>query len=80
MTMDPKMMEAMALATSAIAIAMCILAFILYRRSPKTPRDRMITIIVEDSTGARTRTVAKSNRSVDEVRRDVERLVVARAF
>lgn len=75
MTMDQTVMEAMALATTAIAIAMCILAFILYRRSPKTPPDRMITITVEDSAGARTRTVARSNRSVDEVTRLLERLV-----
>lgn len=75
MTMDSTMMEWVAMAASAIAMAMCILAFILYRRSPKTPRDRTITIIVEDSTGARTRTVAKSNRSVDEVARLLERLV-----
>lgn len=75
MTMDAKTMEALAMAASTIAIAMCVLAFILYRRSPKTPGDRTITIIVEDSTGARTRTVAKSNRSVDELTRLMERLV-----
>ncbi len=75
MTMDPTIMEAMAMAASTISITMCIIAFILYRRSPKTPHDRTITITIEDSTGARTRTVAKSNQSVDEVMRLLERLV-----
>ncbi|HEX2209168.1 MAG TPA: hypothetical protein VHG93_15920 [Longimicrobium sp.] len=75
MTIDPMVMEAMAMASSAIAIAMCVLAFILYRRSPRPSRDRTITITVEDSTGARTRRVARSNRSVDEVMRLLERLV-----
>lgn len=75
MTMDSAMMEWVALAASTIAMAMCILAFILYRTSPKAPHDRIITITVEDSTGARTRKVAKSSRSVDEVMRLLERLV-----
>jgi hypothetical protein len=75
MTMDSTMMEAVAMAASSVAMAMCILAFIVYRRSPKPPRDRTITITIEDSTGARTRTVAKSNQSVDEVMRLLERLV-----
>lgn len=75
MTMDPAVMESVAMAASAIAMAMCILAFILYRRSPKTPRDRTITITIEDSTGARTRAIAKSNQSVDELMRLLERLV-----
>lgn len=69
--------EAMAIATSILSTSMCVVAFVLNRRSRK-PRDgseRTITITIEDSTGARARTVTRSNRRVDDVRRDVERLV-----
>ena len=67
--------ETLAIAGSIVSTCMCILAFILDRPSAKPSRDRTITITIEDSTGARTRTVAQSSRSVDEVMRLLERLV-----
>lgn len=75
MTMDAMTMEVLAVATSAVSIGMCVLALIVHRRSPKTGRDRTIKITVEDATGARTLTVARSSRSADEVMRLLERLV-----
>ena len=75
MTMDAMTMEVLAVATSAVSIAMCVLAFIIHRRSPRTARDRAITITVEDATGARTLTIARSNRNADEVMRLLERLI-----
>ena len=75
MTLETLPIEAMAIASSAIAIAMCVAAFILYLRSPRAPRDRTITITIEDSSGAWARTVARSDRSVEEVKRLLDRLV-----
>ncbi len=67
--------ESLAIATSAVSIGMCVLAFILHTRSPTPARDRTITITIEDSSGARARTVAHSSRSVDELKRLLDRLV-----
>lgn len=67
--------ELLAIATSVIAICMCALAFILDPPSSKAPRDRTITITIEDSSGARVRTVTRSSRSVEEVKRLLDRLV-----
>jgi hypothetical protein len=67
--------ESMAIATSAVSIGMCVLAFILHIRSPTPSRDRTITITIEDSSGARARTVTHSDRSVDELKRLLDRLV-----
>jgi hypothetical protein len=68
-------MEMMAIATSGAAICMCALAFILDPPSRRSWRDRTITITIEDSSGARTRTVAHSDRSVEELKRLLDGLV-----
>lgn len=67
--------EMLAIGTSVIAVCMCALAFILDPPSPSTPRGRTITITIEDSGGARVRTVTRSDRSVEEVKRLLERFV-----
>ncbi|HYR10930.1 MAG TPA: hypothetical protein VEQ60_24335 [Longimicrobium sp.] len=67
--------ETLAIAGSIVSTCMCILAFILDRPSARAPRDRTITITIEDSSGARVRTVARSDRSVDEMKRLLDRLV-----
>jgi hypothetical protein len=67
--------EMLAITTSVIAICMCALAFILDPPPPRPRRDRTITITIEDSSGTRVRTVAHSDRSVDELKRLLDRLV-----
>lgn len=67
--------ETLAIAGSIVSTCMCILAFILDRPAAGPPRDRTITITIEDSSGTRVRTIAHSDRSVDEVKRLLDRLV-----
>lgn len=67
--------EMLAIATSVVAVCMCALAFILDPPSSRPPRGRTITITIEDSSGARARTVTRSDQSVDEVKRLLDRLV-----
>jgi hypothetical protein len=67
--------ETPAIIGSLVMICMSIVAVALGRQ-PATPgADRTITITIEDSSGARARTVARSSRSVDEVKRLLDRLV-----
>ena len=67
--------EAPAIVTSIVMVSMSILGFVLNRNSARPIKRRTITIPIEDSAGARVRTVARSDRRVDDVKRDVERLV-----
>lgn len=67
--------ETPAILTSIVMVSMSILGFALNRRAAQPAKDRMLTITIEDSAGVRTRTVAQSDRRVDDVTRDVERLV-----
>jgi hypothetical protein len=67
--------ETPAILTSILMVSMSILGFVLNRRSARPAKDRMLTITIEDSAGVRTRTVTRSDRRVDDVTRDVERLV-----
>lgn len=68
------MMETMAIAGSIIASCMAITAMLLAPRTPPAG-NRTLTIIVQDSSGARKRIVAESSQSVDEVMRLLEGLV-----
>lgn len=68
------MMETMAITGSIIASCMSITAMLLGRRSAPS-QHRTITITIEDSSGARARTIAHSDRSVDELKRLLDRLV-----
>ena len=66
--------ETPAIIVSLVMISTSILTVALSRRSdPAT--NRTITITIEDSTGHRARVVTRSNRRVDEVKRDFDRLV-----
>jgi hypothetical protein len=47
----------------------------LYTRKSLPRRDRTITITIEDSSGARARTVTRSDRGVDELKRLLDRLL-----
>lgn len=67
--------ETLAIATTIVSTGMCALAFLLDRPSRKPSSDRTITITIQDDTGTRTRTVTRSNRSLDEVMRLLERLI-----
>lgn len=69
--------ETLVTAGSLLAGCMSLSAVVydLYTRKPLPKRDRTITITIEDSGGARARMVTQSNRGVDEVKRDFERLV-----
>jgi hypothetical protein len=68
------MMETMAIAGSIIASCMAITAMLLARR-PAPAGNRTLTITIEDSSGARTRIVAESSRSLDEVMRLLEGVI-----
>lgn len=67
--------ETPAIIVSLVMISTSILTVALSRRSDRPATDRTITITIEDSTGHRARVVTRSNRRVDEVKRDCERLV-----
>ena len=69
--------ETLVTAGSVLAGLMSLSAVVydFYTRKPLPRRDRTITITIEDSSGARVRTVARSDRSVDEMKRLLERLV-----
>ncbi|HEY0020641.1 MAG TPA: hypothetical protein VGC13_30360 [Longimicrobium sp.] len=56
-------------------VSLSAVAYDLRSTRPSAERGRKITITIEDSSGARARMVTKSNRRVDDVKRDVERLV-----
>jgi hypothetical protein len=67
--------ETMAIAISAVASSMAIMSMYLGRNTaPPRPR-HTLTITIEDSTGELARVVTRSSRGVDEVKRDLERLV-----
>ncbi|HEV3050736.1 MAG TPA: hypothetical protein VGX50_10520 [Longimicrobium sp.] len=67
--------ETPAIIVSLVMISTSILTVALSRRSNNPATGRTITITIEDSTGHRARVVTQSNRRVDEVKRDFERLV-----
>lgn len=67
--------ETPAIIASILMMSLSVLALVLNERSARPARDRMITITIEDSAGARTRIVMHSNRRVDDMKRDVEQLV-----
>lgn len=67
--------ETPAIIVSIVMIIMSGLALVFDRRSSRPANGRTITITIEDSAGERARTVARSDRRVDDVKRDVERLV-----
>jgi hypothetical protein len=69
--------ETPAIIASILMMSLSVLALVLNGRSANSAKDRTITITIEDSTGARARMVARSNRRVDEVKRDFERLVAS---
>jgi hypothetical protein len=56
-------------------VSLSAVAYDLRSPRPKAERGRKITITIEDSNGARARMVTKSNRGVDDVKREMERLV-----
>lgn len=68
------MMETMAITGSIVASCMAITAMLLGRR-PARAGDRTITITIEDSSGARARTVTHSDRSVAELKRLLDQMV-----
>ncbi|HEX2079474.1 MAG TPA: hypothetical protein VHG08_17235 [Longimicrobium sp.] len=68
--------ETPAIVGSIAAICMSILAVVLDLRSPKPSRPRTITITIEDSTGTRARLITRSDRRVEDVKRELERLVM----
>jgi hypothetical protein len=69
-------LETTAIAISAVASCMSLAAMYLGRRAATPSRpDHTITITIEDSTGACARTVARSDRSVDELKRLLDRFV-----
>ncbi|HEX6370076.1 MAG TPA: hypothetical protein VF006_14240 [Longimicrobium sp.] len=67
--------ETPAIIASILMMSLSVLALVLNARSAKPAMDRMVTITIEDSAGARTRIVMHSNRRVDDMKRDFERLV-----
>ncbi|MBW3573102.1 MAG: hypothetical protein KY467_18555 [Gemmatimonadetes bacterium] len=67
--------ETPAIVASILMMSLSVLALALNGRSPRPPKNRTITITIEDSTGEQARMVTRSNRRVDEVKRDLERLV-----
>lgn len=67
--------ETPAIIVSILMMSLSVLALVLNGRPARPAKDRTITITIEDSSGARTRMVARSSRRVDEVKRDFERLV-----
>lgn len=69
--------ETLVTVVSVLAGSMSLSALVydLRARKPPPARDGTITITIEDSSGARARVVTHSNRRVDEVKRDLERLV-----
>ena len=69
--------ETLVTAGSVLAgmMSLSAVAYDLYTRKPLPRSDRTITITIEDSSGTRARMVTQSNRRVDDVKRDVERLV-----
>lgn len=67
--------ETPAIITSVVMMGMSLLGFVLNRRSGRQAKGRTLTITIEDSSGARARTVTHSDRSVEEVKRLLDRLV-----
>ncbi|HEY0020638.1 MAG TPA: hypothetical protein VGC13_30345 [Longimicrobium sp.] len=67
--------ETPAIVTSIVMISVSILTFVLNGRSTRPGKSRTLTITIEDSAGGRARTVTRSDRRADDVKRDVERLV-----
>lgn len=68
-------LETLAIATSILASAGSLLAVAMSRRPARPSGGRTITITLEDSSGARTRTIAASTRRLDDLKRDIERLL-----
>jgi hypothetical protein len=56
-------------------VSLSAVAYDLRSPRPGAERSRKITITIEDSSGARARMVTESSRGVDDVKRDVERLI-----
>ncbi|WP_420127620.1 hypothetical protein [Longimicrobium sp.] len=67
--------ETPAVIASIFMMSLSVLGLVLNGRSAQPPKDRTITITIEDSTGARARTVTHSDRGVDELKRVVDRLL-----
>lgn len=67
--------ETPAIIASILMMSLSVLALVLNGRSAKPAKNRTITITIEDSAGTRTRIVMHSNRRVDDMKRDFERLV-----
>lgn len=67
--------DTLAPVVSILSICMSALAVVIGRCSARPVNERTITITIEDSSGERTRIVTRSSRCVDEVKRDLERLV-----
>jgi hypothetical protein len=60
---------------SIVAGGVSLLAVASDLRSPKPARPRTITITIDDTAGGIVRLVAQSDRSVSELRRDIDQLL-----
>jgi hypothetical protein len=67
--------ETIATVVTVFSICMSALAVVIDRRSPTPASHWAITITIEDSSGARARTVTHSDRSIDELKRLLDRIV-----
>lgn len=63
------------IAGTILSSLMSITAVLTARRTPSGPPRRTVTITIEDANGGVTRTVARSTRRAEEIRRDVERAI-----
>lgn len=68
-------MEAIAFAGTILASVLSVSALVLSRREPRQGPGRTITITIEDPATGLVRTVMRSTRRLDQIRRDVERVL-----
>jgi hypothetical protein len=59
---------------SVVAVSMSLLAVVIDLRSRKPAPPRTITITIEDSAGGYARIVGRSERSVGELKRDLDQI------
>lgn len=66
-------MEAIAFTSSILASVVSVSVLMLSRRETRQAPGRTITITIEDPATGLVRTVMRSTRRLDQIRRDVER-------